>query len=154
VRKLADEVRKLRTDVTAAARAEPGGFDKALQALEAKQQALGEVSRDYKDHLRAQTANLDDVGEVLIEFRQFRQVDFRAGKLGDRGLLYGASGKHHIAAGRHLSQTGSRHGRQEIRPAVVVFLGILPKQSPLDRVLKCVLQGPRPRVLARARKLR
>src|SRR5262249_17555644 len=73
-----------------------GAFDKALQALEARQQALGTVSRDYKDHLRVQTANLDDVravlptGTVLIEFRQFRQFDFRTGQVGEprfAGLL-------------------------------------------------------------------
>jgi tetratricopeptide (TPR) repeat protein len=89
VRGLADDVGKLRATLTGAARAEPDVFDKALQALEAKQQALGAVSRDYKDHLRVQTANLDDVraalptGAVLVEFRQFRQIDFRAGKLGE-----------------------------------------------------------------------
>jgi CHAT domain-containing protein/tetratricopeptide (TPR) repeat protein len=96
VRMLAEEVGKLRTTVAAAARAESGAFNKALPALEAKQQALGEVSRDYKDHLRVQTANLDDLraalppGAVLIEFRQFRQADFRTGKLSEprfTGLL-------------------------------------------------------------------
>jgi CHAT domain-containing protein len=93
---LAEEVGKLRSALAGAARAEPGGFDRALQALEAKQQAFGAVSRDYKDHLRVQTANLGDVqaslpaGAVLIEFRQFRQVDFHTGKLGEprfAGLL-------------------------------------------------------------------
>jgi CHAT domain-containing protein len=90
VRMLADEVGRLRTALAGATRAEPDAFDKALQALEAKQQALGTVSRDYKDHLRVQTANLDDVraslptGTVLIEFRQFRKVDFRTGKVGER----------------------------------------------------------------------
>jgi CHAT domain-containing protein/Flp pilus assembly protein TadD len=96
VRMLADEVGKLRSAVASAARAEPSAFDKALPALEAKQQALGEVSRDYKDHLRVLTANLNDLqavlpgNAVLIEFRQFRQVDFRTGKLGEprfAGLL-------------------------------------------------------------------
>ena len=64
-------------------------FEKALQELEAKQLALGAVSRDYKDHLRVMTANLDDLraalpkGAVLIEFRQFRPVDFRAGTPGE-----------------------------------------------------------------------
>ena len=100
VRTLADEVGKLRTAVAGAARGEPGAFAKALQALEAKQQALGEVSRDYKDHLRVQTANLDDLraalpaNAVLIEFRQFRQVDFRTGKLSEprfAGLLLAGS---------------------------------------------------------------
>jgi CHAT domain-containing protein len=89
VQTLADEVGKLRTALTGASRGKPDAFDKALQALEARQQALGTVSRDYKDHLRVQTANLDDVrgalptGTVLIEFRQFRQVDFRTGEAGE-----------------------------------------------------------------------
>jgi CHAT domain-containing protein/Flp pilus assembly protein TadD len=88
VRALADVVAKLRSTLAGAARGAPGTFDKALQALEAKRLALGEVSRDYKDHLRVLTANLDDLramlpaGAVLVEFRQFRPVDFRAGKSG------------------------------------------------------------------------
>jgi CHAT domain-containing protein/tetratricopeptide (TPR) repeat protein len=89
VQMLADEVGKLRTALADATRAEPDAFDKTLQVLEASQQALGTVSRDYKDHLRVQTANLDDVraalptGTVLIEFRQFRQADFRTAKVGE-----------------------------------------------------------------------
>ncbi len=89
VRALADEVGKLRSTLAGAARGAPGTFDKALQAIEAKQLALGEVSRDYKDHLRVLTANLDDLravlpaGAVLVEFRQFRPVDFRTGKSGE-----------------------------------------------------------------------
>jgi CHAT domain-containing protein len=89
VRALADEVGKLRATLAGAARGAPGTFDKTLQALEAKQLALGEVSRDYKDHLRVLTANLDDLravlpaGGVLVEFRQFRPADFRTGKLGE-----------------------------------------------------------------------
>jgi CHAT domain-containing protein/Tfp pilus assembly protein PilF len=89
VRALAEEVGKLRTTLASAARAEqPGAFDKALQALEAKQLALGAVSRDYKDHLRVLTANLDDLrgvlpaGATLIEFRQFRPADYHTGTLG------------------------------------------------------------------------
>jgi tetratricopeptide (TPR) repeat protein len=89
VRALAGEVGKLRGALIDAARAEPGAFDRALQALEAKQLALGTVSRDYKDHLRVLTANLEDLraalpaGAVLIEFRQFRPVDFRTGIPGE-----------------------------------------------------------------------
>ncbi|MDE5454134.1 tetratricopeptide repeat protein [Bradyrhizobium sp. CSA112] len=86
VRTLAGEVGKLRAALVTAAQAEPGVFDKALQALDAKQRELGEFSRLYKDHLRVLTANLEDVRAavppraVLIEFRQFRPVDFRTGK--------------------------------------------------------------------------
>ncbi len=89
VRALADEVGKLRTELAGAARGQPGAFEKALQALEAKQQALGEVSRDYKDHLRVLTANIEDLrstlpmGATLIEFRQFRRADFRTGKMSE-----------------------------------------------------------------------
>jgi hypothetical protein len=48
----------------------------------------------------------------------------------DSGLLYGASGKHHVAAGQHSSQTESRRGRQGKRPAVVGVLGVLPEAEP------------------------
>src|SRR5215831_20489278 len=48
----------------------------------------------------------------------------------DCGLLYGTSGRHHVAVGQHLSQTESRNGRQGRRPAVVVVLGILPEAEP------------------------
>ena len=54
-----------------------------------KQLELGQVSRDYKDHLRVRTANLDDLRAalpteaVLIEFRQFQRVDFRSGASGE-----------------------------------------------------------------------
>jgi CHAT domain/Tetratricopeptide repeat len=90
VRTLAGEIGKLRAAlVTAATQAEPGAFDKALQALEAKQRDLGKVSRIYENQLRVLRANLDDVraavpaGAVLIEFRQFRPVDFRTGTPGE-----------------------------------------------------------------------
>jgi CHAT domain-containing protein len=85
VRTLAGEVGKLRAAVVTAAQAEPGAFDKALQALDAKQRELSKFSRLYEDHLRVLTANLGDVRAavppraVLIEFRQFRPVDFRTG---------------------------------------------------------------------------
>ena len=48
MRTLAGEVGKLRAALVTAAQAEPGAFDKALQALEAKQRALGKVSRDLR----------------------------------------------------------------------------------------------------------
>jgi CHAT domain-containing protein/Flp pilus assembly protein TadD len=89
VRALAWEVGKLRAALVAAAQAEPGAFEKALQTLEAKQHDLGMTSSSYKDHLRVMTANLDDLraavpqGAVLIEFRQFRPVDFRTGTPGE-----------------------------------------------------------------------
>jgi CHAT domain-containing protein len=89
MRTLAGEVSKLRARLVTAAQAEPGAFDKALQALEAKQRELGKFSRLYQDHLRVQAANLEDVRAevparaVLIEFRQFRPVDFRTGKPGE-----------------------------------------------------------------------
>ncbi|MET4201970.1 CHAT domain-containing tetratricopeptide repeat protein [Bradyrhizobium sp. LA6.12] len=85
VRTLAGEVAKLRAALVTAAQAEPGAFDKALQALDEKQRELGKFSRPYEDHLRVLNANLEDVRAavppraVLIEFRQFRPVDFRTG---------------------------------------------------------------------------
>jgi hypothetical protein len=85
VRTLAGEVGKLRAALVTAAQAEPDAFDKALQALDAKQRELGKFSRLYEDRLRVLTANLEDVHAavppraVLIEFRQFRPVDFRTG---------------------------------------------------------------------------
>jgi CHAT domain-containing protein len=53
---------------------------------------LGQVSRDYKDHLRVRTANLDDLRAALpaeaalIEFRQFHPFDFRSGTWGEPRL--------------------------------------------------------------------
>jgi CHAT domain-containing protein len=89
MRTLVGEVNKLRAALVTAAQAEPGAFDKALQALEAKQREIGKLSRPYQDHLRVQAANLEDVRAavparaVLIEFRQFRPVDFRTGTPGE-----------------------------------------------------------------------
>ena len=90
---LRTEVLKLRADVVAAARTDSADkFDSALRALEDKQQALGRVSRDYNNRLLVQSASMDDVQSalssmpretVLIEFRQFRPVDFKTGKLGE-----------------------------------------------------------------------
>ncbi|MFO1434132.1 MAG: tetratricopeptide repeat protein [Candidatus Competibacteraceae bacterium] len=62
---------------------------KVLTELEAKELQLGQVSRDYKDHLRVRTANLEEVraalppGTGLLEFRWYQPVDFRAGKSGE-----------------------------------------------------------------------
>ncbi|MDE5454137.1 tetratricopeptide repeat protein [Bradyrhizobium sp. CSA112] len=95
VRALADEVGRLRLSLvgawrsalSGAAQGTSGTYDEALQAWETKQRALGEVSRDYKDHLRVLTASFDDlrtalpIGAVLVEFRQFQLVDFRTGRL-------------------------------------------------------------------------
>jgi len=93
IRALADQVAELRGGLNAAPRSEkPDGFETARQALEAKQLALGQISRDYKDHLRVRTANLDDLraalpaGAVLIEFRQFQPFDFRKGAWGEPRL--------------------------------------------------------------------
>jgi tetratricopeptide (TPR) repeat protein len=89
VRALAEEVSKLRATLASAAWVERGDFDRALQALEAKQLALGAISRGYTEVLRVQTANLNDLrsalpaSAVLIEFRQFQPVDFRTRKLGE-----------------------------------------------------------------------
>lgn len=93
IRALASEIGDLRAALAAAARSdEPEAFETALRALEAKRLALGRVSRDYKDHLRVRTANLDDLratlpaGAALIEFRRFRPVDFKTGEFGEPRL--------------------------------------------------------------------
>jgi hypothetical protein len=111
VRTLASEVGALRSALEAAAGSDkPDAFDTALRALEAKQLALGQVRRDYKDHLRVRTANLDDLraalptGMVLIEFRQFRPVDFRTGEFGEPRLRGVAVGRlRRAGAGRSRS---------------------------------------------------
>jgi tetratricopeptide (TPR) repeat protein len=96
VQMLAAEVAKLRTGLAVAARGASDAFEKTLQALEAKQRALVAASPDYNNHLQVLTANLDDVraslptDAMLIDFRQFRPVDFRTGQLGEprfAGLL-------------------------------------------------------------------
>jgi CHAT domain-containing protein len=131
---LADEVGKLRAALTGAARAEPDAFDKALQALEAKQRALGAVSRDYKDHLRVQTANLDEVraalptGAVLVEFRQFRQFDFRAGKLGEprfAGLLLSGFDEPVVADLGAVSALGQPGQARDDAAAAVLYQKLL-----------------------------
>ena len=93
IRALASEVNDRRAALAAAARlGEPRAFEMALRALEAKQLALGQISRDYKDHLRVRTANLDDLraalpgGAALIEFRVFQPVDFKSGSFGEPRL--------------------------------------------------------------------
>ncbi|MCS3932080.1 CHAT domain-containing protein/Tfp pilus assembly protein PilF [Bradyrhizobium elkanii] len=95
VRALADEVGRQRLSLvgvwrsalSGAARGASNTYDEALRAWETKQRALGELSRDYNDHLRVLTANFDDlrkalpVGAALVEFREFQLVDFRRGRL-------------------------------------------------------------------------
>jgi CHAT domain-containing protein len=102
IQTLAADVGRLRTALAAAAQGVPDAFEKTLQALEGKRRELIEASPEYKNRLQVQDANLDDVrkalpaGAVLIEFRQFRPADFRAGKRGEpriAGLLLTGSGK-------------------------------------------------------------
>jgi CHAT domain-containing protein/Flp pilus assembly protein TadD len=106
VQRLADEIRKLRSALAVAARGAPGAFEKTFRALEAKQQALVSISPDYNSHLRVLTASLDDVraalpaGAVLIEFRQFRQLNFLSGTAGEprfAGLLLAGSDEPEVA---------------------------------------------------------
>jgi hypothetical protein len=118
VRALASEVGDLRSGLAAAARGgEPKAFETALQALEAKQLALGQVSRDYKDHLRVRTANLDELRAalpteaVLIEFRQFQPV-----RLPQRDVRRAAGGG---AAARRLRRAGAGRCRAAGRGARV-----------------------------------
>jgi CHAT domain-containing protein/Flp pilus assembly protein TadD len=89
VKTLAEDIKRLRSTVAVAAQKKSGSFDQTLQQLENKQRMLGAVSQDYKDHLRVQASNLDDeqstlpADAVLVEFRQFRPMDFKTGKLGE-----------------------------------------------------------------------
>ncbi|HYQ91971.1 MAG TPA: CHAT domain-containing tetratricopeptide repeat protein [Candidatus Competibacteraceae bacterium] len=90
VRNLAQEIATQRDQLAKLIRAgKPDEATQVLTELEAKELQLGQVSRDYKDHLRVRTANLEDVraalppGTGLVEFRQYQPVDFRAGKGGE-----------------------------------------------------------------------
>jgi CHAT domain-containing protein/tetratricopeptide (TPR) repeat protein len=106
VQKLANDISRLRAALASAAQGAPDAFEKTLQALEAKRREMIDASPDYKNRLRAQDASLDDVrkalppGAILIEFRQFRPLDFRTGTLGEprfAGLLLTSSGEPVVA---------------------------------------------------------
>jgi hypothetical protein len=87
VRALAQAIAGLRGQLSALTREDNAEEAmKVLAELEAQELKLGRVSRDYQDHLRVRTANLEEVraalppGTGLIEFRQYRPVDFRTWK--------------------------------------------------------------------------
>ena len=116
VRALADEIGRLRIDMAAAARTTqlqqagaasaraaqgaPDTFEKLLQALEAKQKKLAEISIEYTDRLQVLAADLEGVraalpaDAVLIEFRQFRPLSAASNEPGEprfAGLLLSKS---------------------------------------------------------------
>jgi CHAT domain-containing protein/Tfp pilus assembly protein PilF len=106
VQALVNDIGKLRAILAAAAEKAPAAFEKTLQALEGKRRELIDASPDYKDRLRVLDTRLDDVrkalpsGSALVEFRQFRPVEFRAGKAGEPhfvGLLLTRSGEPEVA---------------------------------------------------------
>jgi hypothetical protein len=88
VQTLVIDIGRLRGELAVAAQGQAGAFEKALQALEAKRLELIDASPEYKDRLRVLEANAGEVskalpaGAALIEFRQFRPVNFQAGTLG------------------------------------------------------------------------
>jgi tetratricopeptide (TPR) repeat protein/CHAT domain-containing protein len=90
IQDLAGEIRERRAQLAVAYH---GGADKAqvealTQELEAKELALGRLSRDYEQHLQVRNASLDDLrgeltdGALLVEFRQYNPVDFQADEAG------------------------------------------------------------------------
>jgi len=94
---LGREVARLRAQLARLARAgQSDAAATALHDLEAKEAALGQVSRAYKDHLSVRTASLEEVRAVLppnsglLEIRQYQPFDFKTRQLGDArwaGLL-------------------------------------------------------------------
>jgi CHAT domain-containing protein/tetratricopeptide (TPR) repeat protein len=106
VQTLASDIVRLRATLAAAGQAAPGAFEKTLQALESKRRDLIVASPDYRKRLQVQDASLDDLrravpaGAVLIELRQYRPFDFRAGTFGEprfAGLLLTSPGEPAIA---------------------------------------------------------
>jgi CHAT domain-containing protein len=96
VRALASDVGRLRQTLADVARGTPDVFEKTLQTLDGMRSALIDASPEYRSRLQVLTANADDVRRalpadaVLVEFRQFRPLDFHAGKPGEphfAGLL-------------------------------------------------------------------
>jgi CHAT domain-containing protein/Tfp pilus assembly protein PilF len=106
VQTLSTDIGRLRAALAAAAEGPPDAFEKTRQALEGKRRELIDASPEYKSRLRVQDARVDDVrkalpdGAVLIEFRQFRTIDFRTGKPGEprfAGVLLTGSGEPVVA---------------------------------------------------------
>jgi CHAT domain-containing protein len=106
VHALVKDIGGLRATLAAAAEKTSDAFEKMLQALEGKRRELIDISPEYKDRLQALNASVDDVrqvlpaGAVLIEIRQFRPIDFHAGKVGDprfAALLLTSSGEPVVA---------------------------------------------------------
>jgi CHAT domain-containing protein/tetratricopeptide (TPR) repeat protein len=100
IQNLAQEIKALRSRLARAfheaasdstelkAELDPKELQKLKAELEAKELALGRLSRDYEVHLQVRSANVGDLqgalsdGTVLVEYRQYRSVDFKAGLLG------------------------------------------------------------------------
>lgn len=76
-------------------------IDALKHELDAKELALGKVSRDYAQHLQVRNANLADLqltldpGEALLELRQYQKLDIQKLKPGEEryaGILITGSG--------------------------------------------------------------
>jgi CHAT domain-containing protein len=86
---LTDKVRRLRAALADAVRVKSSTLETTLQELEATQRELGKRNSRYKSYLQVLRSSLSNVqarlppGAALIEFRQFRPIDFRGGKSGD-----------------------------------------------------------------------
>ncbi|MCB1823824.1 MAG: CHAT domain-containing protein, partial [Candidatus Competibacteraceae bacterium] len=106
IRELASQIAELRRDLSHLAHLPEPDTDlqrNKLNELEAKEIRLAQISREFNRHLQVRGANVDDVrhylpreGGALLELRQYRPADFKAGKFGEphwAALLLPAAGK-------------------------------------------------------------
>ncbi len=112
VRRLANDIATLRRDLSRLANlpvVNEGEGKKPyrslrdkLNALEAKEVQLAQLSREFKRHLEVRNANIADVrsglpeGGALLELRRYRPVEFKSGESGEprfAALLLTASGE-------------------------------------------------------------
>ena len=86
---LAREIAALRATLAKAFHGGGVDVDALKRDLDAKELALGKVSRDYAQRLQVRNANLADLqltldpDEALLELRQYEQVDFKTGTIGE-----------------------------------------------------------------------
>lgn len=87
---LAAEIRGLRSHLAQAFHggAAPDELDGLTRTLDAKDRALGRLSRDYREQLKVREASLGDLqgaltgGATLVEFSRHRPADFEVGGFG------------------------------------------------------------------------
>jgi CHAT domain-containing protein/Tfp pilus assembly protein PilF len=106
VQTLVSDIGRLHKTLAEAAQGASDAFEKTLQALEGKRRELIDASPEYKNRLQVLNASPDEIRKalpadaVLIEFRQFREGDFRTARLGElrlAGLLLTGAGEPVIA---------------------------------------------------------